>query len=406
MTKKILVTGGAGYIGSHTVHLLGKFGYDVVVYDNLSIGSVSAVTNGELVVGSLENKKLLARTFVKHKIDAVIHFAASVSTPESAVKPLDYYANNTRNTLNLLQCCQAYRVNKFIFSSTAAVYGEATENPVTETAPTEPISPYGRSKLMSEQMIQDYSSSSGLRYVILRCFNAAGADTSGKIGQSAKKTEHLIKVACDTALGLRSSLNIFGTNFPTPDGTGIRDYIHVEELAKAHVDALRYLDADGENQIFNCGCGQGYSVREVVDKVKEISGVDFPVLETARRSGDPACTIACTDKIEGFLGWKTQLNIDAIVKTAFKWEQKLVGFAELEEKLAKQNFKLGVLLLEKQIISRTDLEKVLEEQAATGKKLGELLVQKGLLGQKNLDSFLREQNWRKKGVWLKVPLAV
>jgi UDP-glucose 4-epimerase len=407
MTKKILVTGGAGYIGSHTVHQLGKFGYEVVVYDNLSTGSVCAVTSGELVIGSLENKKLLSRTFAKYQFDAVIHFAASISVPESVAKPLDYYTNNTRNTLNLLQCCEAHKVKKIIFSSTAAVYGEPKENPVTESTPTEPMNPYGRSKLMSEQMIRDYSRSSDLRYVILRYFNVAGADTSEKIGQSAKKAEHLIKVACDAALGRRSSLSIFGSDFATPDGTGIRDYIHVEDLARAHIDALHYLEEGGESQIFNCGYGQGYSVREVIDKVKEISGVDFPVLEIERRAGDPACVIACANKIRQILGWEPKFNsLDTMIGTALNWEKKLITLAQLEKLLAEQDFKLGVLLREKNLISSEQLERTLEEQSASGKKLGELLVQQRYIEQDTLEFLLREQKWRRQGVWLKLPAAV
>jgi UDP-glucose 4-epimerase len=407
MTKKILVTGGAGYIGSHTVHQLAKLGYDLVIYDNLSTGSVSAVTSGELVVGSLENRKLLSLIFAKHQFDAVLHFAASISVPESVATPLDYYGNNTRNTLNLLQCCQAFGVKKFVFSSTAAVYGEPKENPVTEASPTEPMNPYGRSKLMSEQIIRDYSQASGLRYVILRYFNVAGADTSGKLGQSAKKAEHLIKVACDAALGRRSSVRIFGTDFPTPDGSGIRDYIHVEDLARAHLDALHYLEAGNESQILNCGYGQGYSVREVINKVKEISGVDFPVIEAERRAGDPACVIACADKIRQILGWEPKFNnLDIIVRTALNWEKKLITLAQLEKILAEQNFKLGVLMLEKKIISQAELERVLEEQPTSGKKLGELLIQKGFIKPKELQCLLREQTWRKRGVWLKLPSAV
>lgn len=407
MTNKILVTGGAGYIGSHTVHQLGKFGYDVVVYDNLSSGSASAVTNGELVVGSLENKKLLSRTFAKHQFDAVIHFAASLSVPESVAKPLNYYTNNTRNTLHLLQCCQAFGVKKLIFSSTAAVYGEPKENPVTEETPTHPLNPYGRSKLMSEDMIQDYSLASGLKYAILRYFNVAGAETNGILGQSAKKAEHLIKVACDAALGRRPSASIFGTDFATPDGTGIRDYIHVEDLASAHINALQYLEAGNDSQVFNCGYGQGYSVREVYNKVREISGVDFPVIEANRRAGDPACVIASGEKIRRILGWQPKFNnLDTIIGTALNWEKKLMSLAQLEAMLAKQNFKLGVLLLDKKMISPLNLEQALAEQSTSGKKLGELLVEHGIIQQNTLEFVLKEQGWRKQGVWIKIPAAV
>lgn len=323
MTQKILVTGGAGYIGSHTVRQLGEAGYDVVVYDNLSTGSAQAVLHGELVVGDLEDTESLYRTFAQHRFDAVLHFAASISVPESITNPLDYYANNTRNTLNLLRCCQVFGVNKLVFSSTAAVYGEPQENPVTESCPTQPINPYGQSKLMSEWMIKDYGANSDFRYVILRYFNVAGADLSGRIGQSSHKASHLIKIACDAALRKRPHVSVFGTDFPTPDGTGIRDYIHVEDLAAAHVDALWYLGRGGESQIFNCGYGQGYSVKEVVDRLKAISRVDFPVLFTQRREGDPACVIASSQHIRQVLGWQPKYNdLEVILRTTLAWEQK------------------------------------------------------------------------------------
>lgn len=324
MLRKILVTGGAGYIGSHTVRQLGEAGYNVVVYDNLSTGSAAALLCGELIVGDIDNTERLYQTFAQHQFDAVVHFAAHLSVPESVVNPLDYYANNTKNTLNLLRCCKAFGVNKFVFSSTAAVYGEPQENPVRETSQQAPINPYGRSKLMSEQMIQDYACTSALKYVILRYFNVAGADLAGRIGQSSRKAEHLIKVACDAALGRRPGVNIFGTDFPTPDGTGIRDYIHVEDLAAAHIDALGYLESNGESEILNCGYTQGYSVRQVLDKMKEISSVDFPVFATNRRTGDPACVIASSDRIRQVLGWQPKYNnLDVIISTAFAWEKRL-----------------------------------------------------------------------------------
>ncbi|AFZ34934.1 UDP-galactose 4-epimerase [Stanieria cyanosphaera PCC 7437] len=324
MNKKILVTGGAGYIGSHTVKQLGESGYDLVVYDNLSTGSPSAILYGELVVGDLNDTQSLSQVFKTNNFDAVLHFAASISVPESIVNPLDYYANNTRNTLNLLQCCQEFDVNKFVFSSTAAVYGDTKEYLVKETSPTMPVNPYGCSKLMSERIIQDYSRASNFKYVILRYFNVAGADHSGKIGQSGKKAAHLIKVGCDAALGRRDSVSIFGTDYSTPDGTGIRDYIHVEDLAMAHVNALVYLATNNESQILNCGYGQGYSVREVLTNIKNISGVDFTVIETARRPGDPACVVAAADKIRDLLGWQPKYNsLDTIVSTALAWEKRL-----------------------------------------------------------------------------------
>lgn len=325
MKQTILVTGGAGYIGSHTIKQLGEAGYNVIVYDNLSTGSSSALLHGKLIRGDLQDSIKLADVFAQYQFDAVLHFAASISVPESIFNPLRYYDNNTANTLNLLKCCQKFAVNKFVFSSTAAVYGDIKEYPVTELSPTLPINPYGSSKLMSERIIQDYSQASDFKYVILRYFNVAGADLSGKIGQSGKKAAHLIKVACDAALGRRPSVNIFGTDYPTNDGTGIRDYIHVQDLAKAHLDALRYLQTATQSQILNCGYGQGYSVRQVIDKVKEISGVDFKVIETERRKGDPACVVAAADRIRAILGWQPEYNsLDAIIQTALAWEKKLI----------------------------------------------------------------------------------
>ena len=324
MSQTILVTGGAGYIGSHTIKQLGEAGYDIVIYDNLSTGSPSTLLYGKLIVGDLKDLAKLARVFAKYQFDAVLHLAASISVPESLVNPLDYYDNNTGNTINLLKCCQIFAVNKFVFSSTAAVYGETEEYLVTESSPTIPVNPYGSSKLMSERIIQDYSQASDLKYVILRYFNVAGADLSGKIGQSSKKAPHLIKVACDVALGRRPFVSIFGTDYPTIDGTGIRDYIHVQDLAKAHLDALTYLQTSKENQILNCGYGQGYSVRQVINKVKEISGVDFKTIETKRREGDIACLVASADRIKNILGWQPQYNsLDTIIRTALAWEKKL-----------------------------------------------------------------------------------
>ena len=323
MSKKILVTGGAGYIGSHTVRQLGDAGYEVITYDNLSTGSAKALLHGSLFVGDLADELALELAFSQHKFDAVLHFAASISVPQSVANPLDYYSNNTRNTLNLLRCCQKYGVQKFVFSSTAAVYGEPQENPVSEACPTNPINPYGWSKLMSERMIRDYGFSSDFKFVILRYFNVAGAEIAGRIGQSAPKASHLMRVACDAALGNIPAVGIFGTDFDTADGTGIRDYIHVEDLAAAHIDALRYLESGGASNIFNCGYGQGYSVREVLTKLKEITGIDFPVVESPRRAGDPACVIASGDRIRQVLGWQPKYNnLETILSTAYAWEQK------------------------------------------------------------------------------------
>ena len=323
MNKKVLVTGGAGYIGSHTVRQPGDAGYEVIVYDNLSTGSAKALLNGSLIVGDLADRSALELVFARYKFEAVLHFAASISVPESVAKPLNYYTNNTRNTLNLLDCCQRYGVNKLVFSSTAAVYGEPQENPVSETCATNPINPYGWSKLMSERMIRDYGFSSDFKYAILRYFNVAGADLAGRIGQSSPKASHLMRVACDAALGNIPAVSIFGTDFDTPDGTGIRDYIHVEDLAAAHIDALSYLENGGDSQILNCGYGKGYSVREVLDRLKEITGIDFPVVESPRRAGDPASVIASGDRIRQVLGWQPQYDdLETILKSAYAWEKK------------------------------------------------------------------------------------
>ena len=325
MNRKVLVTGGAGYIGSHVVRQLGEADYDVVVYDNCSTGVAQAVLYGQLIIGDLGDIDRLYQVFGKHQFSAVLHFAASLVVPESVAQPLDYYANNTRNTLNLLRCCSIMGVNKLIFSSTAAVYGEPRENPVTELTPTLPINPYGRSKLMSEWMIQDHGLASHLRYVILRYFNVAGADPSGRIGQNSSNATHLIANACNAALKRQPEFKIFGNDFPTPDGTGIRDYIHVEDLASAHVDGLRYLEQDGESQILNCGYGKGYSVRQVVERVKAIAGVNFPVIEVARRPGDPACVTADAEKIKQVLNWQPKYNnLDHIISSFLAWERSKV----------------------------------------------------------------------------------
>lgn len=329
MTKKVLVTGGAGYIGSHVVRHLGEAGYDVIVYDNCSTGSADSILYGELILGDLADTERLYQVCSQNQFSAVLHFAASLIVPESVARPLDYYSNNTRNTLNLLQCCSITGINKIIFSSTAAVYGEPEKVPVTESTPTNPINPYGRSKLMSEWLIQDYAAVSDLNYVILRYFNVAGAEPSGRLGQISPNATHLIKVACDAALKRKPEMLIFGTDFQTPDGTAIRDYIHVEDLASAHLDALRYLEKGNQSEIFNCGYGQGYSVREVVERVKAISETNFPVIETKRRPGDPACVMAECDKIRKMLNWQPRYNqLDTIIATNLAWEM---------QKEAKQN---------------------------------------------------------------------
>ena len=321
---RILVTGGAGYIGSHTVKLLGEKGYEVVTYDNLSTGHEWAVLYGELVVGDLGDKELLREVFSRYRPDAVIHFAAFIVVPESVHEPLKYYRNNVVNTINLLEVMEEFRTDKFIFSSSAAVYGIPERIPVDEEAPLRPINPYGETKATVERILRDIKNSGKpIRFVSLRYFNVAGADPDGKIGFAYPDPTHLIIRAVKTAKGEYNRLEIYGTNYPTPDGTCIRDYIHVVDLAQAHIDALEYLNTGGKSDVFNCGYGHGYSVREVIEAVKRITGVDFPVVEAPRREGDPPALVADNRKIREVLGWEPEFDdLDFIVKTAWEWELK------------------------------------------------------------------------------------
>ncbi len=325
---KLLVTGGAGYIGSHVVRQLGEAGHEVVVYDNLSTGNAWAVLGAQLVEGDLADAERLQSVFEAHRFDGVLHFAASIVVPESVEQPLRYYANNTRNTLDLLTLVDRFEVPYFVFSSTAAVYGMPQVERVTEDAPLAPINPYGASKMMSERILADLAAASALRFVSLRYFNVAGADPEGRIGQATPNATHLIKVSCQAALGQRDRLAMFGTDYDTPDGTCVRDYIHVEDLAKAHVMALDYLGRGGESRIMNCGYGHGYSVREVVRMVKQVSGVDFTVEEQARRAGDPAALVADNSRIREVLGWTPDYDdLAAIVRHAYAWEQRMAARA-------------------------------------------------------------------------------
>jgi UDP-glucose 4-epimerase len=323
----VLVTGGAGYIGSHMVHELVDAGERVVVLDNLSTGFRFLLPSGvTLIVGSTGDRELAAKLMREHNVDAIIHFAASIVVPDSVRDPLGYYRNNTLNTCNLIDVAIKQGVKHFIFSSTAAVYGNAERVPVREEDPTEPISPYGTSKLMSEIMLRDAAFAHGLRYVALRYFNVAGADPHGRTGQATPQATHLIKVACEAALGKRGKIDVFGTDYATPDGTGVRDYIHVSDLARAHSAALAYLRQGGNSATFNCGYGRGASVKEVIASVKRVSGVDFPVALAPRREGDPATLIADASRIRATLDWTPRFqDLDTIVTHAYAWERKLAA---------------------------------------------------------------------------------
>ncbi|MCM1984680.1 UDP-glucose 4-epimerase GalE [Lyngbya confervoides] len=322
----ILVTGGAGYIGSHAVLALTEAGYRVTALDNLATGFAEAVlAPAQLIVGDVSNAQLLDEIFTTHTFQGVMHFAASSVVPESVHHPLNYYRNNVAGTLNLLQAIQKYRVPYFILSSTAAVYGIPHTNPVVETTPLHPISPYGRTKIIDEWMLQDLAKSEPwFRYGILRYFNVAGGDPAGRLGQSTPKATHLIKLACQTALGLHPQLKIFGNDYPTPDGTGVRDFIHVSDLVAAHVLVLQSLEAGHPSDLFNCGYGRGYSVQEVIDAVKAVSQVDFSTQVTPRRPGDPPAVIAQVDKIKQKIGWQPQYeDLKEMITTAFRWEERL-----------------------------------------------------------------------------------
>lgn len=324
--SKILVTGGAGYIGSHTTLALTEAGYEVVVYDNLSTGRADAVLPpARLVIGDLAETGKLDALMRAERFSAVLHFAGSIVVPESVENPLKYYLNNTGNTTELIRLAVQNNIPRFIFSSTAAVYGMPDTPAVTEDSPTKPINPYGRTKLMSEWVIEDTAAAHpGFSFVILRYFNVAGADPKGRIGQCTPDATHLIKVASQAALGRRGALHIFGTDYPTPDGTCIRDYIHVTDLAGAHVLALGHLEAGKASGIFNCGYGHGYSVREITAAVKRASGVDFPVIESPRRAGDPPALISDPSRIRRVMDWKpAHDDIHAIALSAYKWEMNL-----------------------------------------------------------------------------------
>lgn len=327
MSDAVLVTGGCGYIGSHVVRQLSEAGLRVVVYDNLSTGFRDALLNGEeLIEADLADRDALEEAFRHYRFKTVLHFAAAIVAPESVAQPLKYYGNNSRNTLGLLDSCVRFGVEHFIFSSTAAVYGFPEGGAASEATPVAPINPYGTSKLVSEWMLRDVATAHGLRYVALRYFNVAGADPQARMGQRTPEATHLIKIACQTALGQRSHTAIYGTDYPTPDGTGVRDYIHVEDLASAHLSALDYLGKGGESTVMNVGYGRGSSVREVLAVVKEVSGVDFSVVEAERRPGDPAALVARAERIGRLTDWRPRHNaLKTIVADAWRWESKLAG---------------------------------------------------------------------------------
>ena len=320
---KILVTGGAGYIGSHVVRALGDAGHDLVIYDNLSTGHEWAILSGRLIRGDLADKRSVTETLNAFRPEAVIHFAASIQVEESIRKPLAYYRNNVINTLNLLEAMQETGVRRFIYSSTAAVYGIPAKIPVDEQAPLAPINPYGASKMMIERVLADLSTATDFRYSALRYFNVAGADPKGRIGQAYSEATHLITRALKTAKGEFPKLTVYGTDYPTPDGTCIRDYIHVDDLAAAHLLALDRLIETGETTIMNCGYGHGYSVREVVAAVRKVTGIGFSIEETGRRAGDPPALVADSGLLRHLTGWQPQYtDLEFIIRTAWDWERK------------------------------------------------------------------------------------
>jgi UDP-glucose 4-epimerase len=323
----VLVTGGAGYIGSHTVYELLDAGERVLVLDDLSTGFRAALPNAvSVVVGSVGDQALLGSLIEAHGIDAIIHFAGSVVVPESVRDPLKYYANNTANSRALIESAVKGGVQHFIFSSTAAVYGNPARVPVDEDAVPAPLSPYGWSKLMTEIMLRDAGAAHGLGHVILRYFNVAGADPGGRTGQSTANATHLVKVAAQTALGRRPELAVFGADYPTRDGTCVRDYIHVTDLARAHGAALAYLRRGEKGITLNCGYGRGYSVLDVVEAVRRAAGRDFPVRMAPRRAGDPASIVAEAGRIRERFGWRPAFDdLDTIVAHALAWERRLIG---------------------------------------------------------------------------------
>ena len=324
--SSILVTGGAGYIGSHVVRQLGEAGERVIVLDNLSKGFRQAVTCGELIVGDVADHSLVSRLIAEHRVRTVMHFAAHTVVPESVALPLKYYGNNTCGTRGLLQACIENQVQNFVFSSTAAVYGMPDDGYASEESPTRPINAYGTSKLMTEWMLRDVAAVNPLRYVALRYFNVAGSHPGGQIGQATPGATLLTKAACEAMVGKRPHVSVFGSDYPTPDGTGVRDYLHVEDLASAHLNALKYLRAGGKSTVLNVGYGHGYSVREVLRMIEKVAGKPLVIREEPRRAGDPAYLVARADRVRSELGWQPRYNdLKAIVSSSLAWEQKLLN---------------------------------------------------------------------------------
>jgi UDP-glucose 4-epimerase len=321
---KIFITGGAGYIGSHVVKMLGEQGHELLVFDNLSTGHEWAVLYGNLIKGDLADTRLLQKTMKAFSPDAVIHFAASIEVEESVRRPMQYYKNNVSNTQNLVEAMQLAAVDNLLYSSSAAVYGIPTDVPVDETAGLKPINPYGTTKEVTERILRDIAAAEDFHYIALRYFNVAGADAEGRLGQAYAKPTHLITRALKCAKGEAAKLSIYGTDYPTPDGTCIRDYIHIDDIACAHVQALEHLMETGRSDVMNCGYGRGFSVKDVVSTVKKVTGVDFPVEEADRRPGDPPALIADSRRLKERTGWTPRHDdLEFIIQSAWEWEQVL-----------------------------------------------------------------------------------